>query len=296
MAPQPLITVITPCFNDESTLPMALASLMAQSVEDWECVVVDDGSGRPIAPIVEAFGDERISLVSFATNRGRSVARQRALDEARGRFICMLDADDWYYPDKLKRQLAVMEAHPELTAVSTGLAVIDGSDELVGMRSHNPTALEIYGGDEPQWPKVPFPSVMIRRTAALAHKFDPRLERSEDLDYLMRVLAGRHYGVMPQVGYAYRERYSDTTMGEALSGFRNQRKVFRARLRRAPLAAGRQYLWSLVKSGIYGAARAAGRGRWLFSRRNRPASAVERQAFLASRTRVREVFELVGEA
>ena len=283
----PLITVITPCFDDEATLPMALASLVAQTVEDWECIVVDDGCGAPIGPIVEAVGDRRIELLSFSTNRGRSVARQRALERARGDYICMLDADDWYYPEKLERQLAVMDEHRRLAAVSSGLAVIDGDDQLVGMRSHNPSSIEIHIGEKARFPGLPFPSVMLRRSVALAESFDPRLERSEDLDYLMRVLEGRRYGVMAESLYAYREVYSEESMGEALSGFRNQLRIFGGRLGRTPLRAGRQYLWSLVKSGIYGAARATGRGQWLFSRRNRAPSPVERRAFEVSRAQVR---------
>lgn len=287
----PLITVITPCFNDGATLPMALASLVAQTVEDWECIVVDDGSGRSVAPIVEAFGERRIELLTFGRNRGRSVARQRALERARGDYICMLDADDWYYPEKLERQLAVMDEHRRLAAVSSGLAVMDGDDQLVGMRSHNPSKLEIHIGEKARFPGLPFPSVMLRRSVALAESFDPRLQRSEDLEYLMRVLEGRRYGVMAESLYAYREVFSDESMGEALSGFRNQRKVFGGQIGEAPLRAGRQYLWSLVKSGIYGAARATARGRWLFARRNRAPTAEERRAFAVSRSKVRRSLE-----
>ena len=295
MDPQPLITVITPCFEDEATLPMALASLVAQTVENWECIVVDDGSGESIAPIVEAFGDRRIELLSFSSNLGRSVARQRALERARGEFICMLDADDWYFPKKLEAQLAVMEENTELAAVSTGLAVMDEDEQLIGMRSLGPPTMELYTGEEHRFPKLLFATVMLRRPVALAGEFNPGLQRSEDHDYLMRVLAGRRYGVMPEALYAYREIFSDESMGEALSGFRNQRKIFGARLRRAPLRAGTQYLWSLVKSGVYGAARAVGRGERLFSRRNRAATVAERRAFEASRARVCQVLESLGQ-
>ena len=279
----PLITIITPCFDDGATLPMALASLVAQTVQDWECIVVDDGSGEAVAPIVEELGDERVSHLAFAENRGRSVARQAALERARGEYICMLDADDWYGPDKLERQLTVLRTLPELVAVGMGMFVIDEHGELQGVRSFAEETLEVHIGREHEFPATAFPPVMLRREAALSARFDPALKRSEDFDYLMRVLAGKSYGVLAEAGYVYREIYSDYSMGEALSAFRFQRQLFRSRMGQAAVKAGRGYLWTLVKTGVYGAARAVGRGEWLFTRRNRAATAEERRVFEAWR-------------
>ena len=285
----PTITVITPCFDDDATLSMALASLLAQTVDDWECIVVDDGNSEAVAPVVERFDDDRFRLIVFESNRGRSVARQRALEEAQGQFICLLDADDWYYPEKLQRQLQAMEEHPDLAAVGAGIAVMNDREELSGIRCYDPSGLQVHTGPRHHFPSVFVPSVMLRRKAALAHEFNPNLERSEDRDYLKRVLAGKRYGVLPRVLYAYREVYSDRSMGEALCGFRNQRKVFRDRLFEAPVQLGKQFAWSLVKSGVYGAARAVGRGRWLFERRNRAPTHQERREFERSRREIREV-------
>ena len=291
---EPLVTVITPCFEHGATLGRALASLVAQTMGDWECVVVDDGSGRSIQPVVEQVGDERIRLIRFNENRGRSAARQAALDQARGRYIAMLDADDWYFPDKLERQVRLLESRPELAAVSCGMAVIDEDDHLVGMRSINPREMIVQTGSRDRMARLPFPPVMLRRERAVAHRFDERLERSEDLDYLMRVLVGHNYGMMPQAGYAYREIYSDVTMGEALIGFRNQRRIYRRELLEHPVKAGRKVFWNLIKTGIYRAARSTGRGKWLFSRRNRPASVEERRAYEEARQRVLEVMARSG--
>ncbi len=92
---RPLVSVMMPCYNSAGTLPLALASLVAQTYENWECILVDDGStDRPI-DIVEQASDKRISFFRLDRNMGRGVAQQAALDYATGDYLCMLDADDW---------------------------------------------------------------------------------------------------------------------------------------------------------------------------------------------------------
>lgn len=254
-----------------------------------------DSSTKSVESIVETFDDRRFRLIIFDENRGPSVARQQALDEARGEFICFLDADDWYFPYKLERQLHVLNEVPELTAVGAGIAVMNDQESLMGVRCYSPLRYPIRRGPVYSQPSMFVPSVMIRHRQAMAHRFDPRLERFEDRDYLQRVLAGHRYGVLPEVLYAYREVFSGEAMDEALCGFCNQRKVFWERLGDAPIQMGRQYLWSLVKSGVYGAAQAVGRGEWLFERRNRAATTTERREFDRSRREVRKVLDLVEE-
>ncbi len=274
----PRVTVITPCFNAGDTLAKALASLRAQTMANWECVVIDDGSPTPICPIVEKIGDRRIRLVRFARNRGRSVARQKGLEMARGRFICMLDADDWYYPDKLAHQLAVIESRDDLAAVGMSLAVVDGNGELTGIRQFGQEAVEIRRNTRRRLPDIGFPPIMLRRRQALRHRFDPRLRRAQDADYLMRVLADQNFAVMRRVGYAYHESWSPSAMRQALLALGYQRTIFVRDFRQAPLAMVEQYAGNLVKTGIYRAASAAGGGRWLFERRNRaPTRREERQ-------------------
>ena len=290
----PLVTVIVPCFEDGATLPMALASLGAQSWEEWECVVVDDGSREGVGPVVEAFGDRRMRVVTLSENRGRSAARQVALEEAKGEYVAMLDADDWYYPGKLGRQVEILEARRELSALSMGMAVVDRQEGLAGVRAFAVEELEVFEGQRGEPPKMAFGAVMMRGEVAKRERFDVGLERSEDWDYLMRALDGRLYGVLGEVGYVYREEYSARRMEEARVGFRCQRKIFRDRIWAAPGAAGREYLKSVVKSGIYGVAQRVGGGEWLFGRRNREATDRERAAFEEAREVVWEKLREAG--
>ena len=275
----PLVSVTIPTYRATDTLAVALASLRAQTVDDWECIVVDDGSPKPAKPVVEAFDDRRIRLHTFRTNRGRPTARQKAIDIACGDYIAMLDADDWYYPDKLETQLEIISGDPALAAVSTAMAVVDDDCRLRGKRTFSDDAVDVRIGDRRRPPRIGFSPTLFRGDVARSARFDPRLRRAEDPDFLMKVLGGRRFAVTRRITYAYREVFSKQAIDEALVAFRCQRTTFGDRLLSAPLRFGGQYLWSLVKTGIYRIARATGGGRWLFERRNRAVTDGERQTF-----------------
>src|SRR5690349_14923503 len=117
MLNRPLISVVIPCYNANATLPRALSSLLAQTCQEWECIIVDDGSIESPMPIIRTVDDTRIKLISLRRNYGRAVARQAALDHANGQFLAMLDADDWMFPNRLADQIAVLATEPDLALV-----------------------------------------------------------------------------------------------------------------------------------------------------------------------------------
>ncbi len=124
---------------------VALASLQAQTFEDWECLVVDDGSADRPLDVVAALGDPRFRMFRLDANRGRGAARQVALDHAEGEFLGMLDADDWLFPTKLARQVEALNATPAAALVSTGMAVVDRSEQLVGVRCQGRPETNLLG-------------------------------------------------------------------------------------------------------------------------------------------------------
>ncbi|MEB8386333.1 glycosyltransferase family 2 protein [Rhodobacteraceae bacterium KMM 6894] len=112
MTQQTLVSVLMPVFNDAATLPIAVASVRAQSHEAWELLLVDDGSTDGTGAVAArlAAEDPRIRVLSMPANGGAAAARNMGLAHSRGRYIALLDADDSWHPDKLTRQLAFMAA------------------------------------------------------------------------------------------------------------------------------------------------------------------------------------------
>lgn len=106
----PKVSVITPTYNCEKYVHDAIASVQGQSYSNWEMIIVDDCSTDATCDIVArlAQSDPRIRLLRQPTNAGAGPARTLALENASGRFIAYLDADDIWYPDKLERQLEFM--------------------------------------------------------------------------------------------------------------------------------------------------------------------------------------------
>ncbi len=110
----PKASIIVPAFNVSETLPQTLKSLLNQTFEDFEIVVVDDGSSDDTAQITRAFGaDTRVKLI-LQRNRGLAGARNTGIAEARGEYIGFCDADDLWQPKKLANHIAHLENAPEV--------------------------------------------------------------------------------------------------------------------------------------------------------------------------------------
>lgn len=107
----PVVSVITPCYNAETTIAETIESVMAQTYNDWELLVIDDCSTDGSAEIIKQYSakDARIRyLRTVAPSGSPALPRNIGIDNARGRFIAFLDADDVWLPEKLEKQVAFM--------------------------------------------------------------------------------------------------------------------------------------------------------------------------------------------
>ena len=113
-----MISIIIPLYNKEGSIAQALDSVMAQECQDFEVIVVDDGSTDGGAAVVENYGDPRIRLVR-QENAGVSAARNRGIEEARGEYVAFLDADDVWMPGFLAEIEALQREFPQCRAQAT---------------------------------------------------------------------------------------------------------------------------------------------------------------------------------
>jgi len=283
-----LVSVAIPTFNAAETLPMALGSLLAQSFENWEALVVDDGSTDETRKVVRRFSDSRIRYFRSETNRGRPYARGEALKEARGEYLAMLDADDWWYPTKLREQMSVLKEKSDLVLVSTGMAVTKKDGNLYGVRA--------LGAPDQRWPQVVVmgrptlprvahaPSV-IRMDVAREAKFDLRLPVAQDVDFLIQVLQGNRFTVISKPLYAYAEISSEKS-GGILTANKLTRYILGKYWMSHPVWIGKQISATYIKGIIYRIFFAAGLTDWVIARRSRRPSLSESQAFFSARDTV----------
>lgn len=120
------VSIVTPAFNAMPHLPEAVASVQAQSLQDWELIVVDDGSTDGTGAWLDGLSDPRIRVV-HQPNRGVGAARNAALDIARGEFVTFLDADDALPPESLAARVARLDGHRDADIVDGPIRILDAT-------------------------------------------------------------------------------------------------------------------------------------------------------------------------
>lgn len=133
MRDRPLVGIITATYNRGGVLGRAVRSVLEQTHADFEYVVVDDGSVDETAQVVAGFADRRLRLVR-QSNHGQSHARNRGVQETSAPYLAFLDSDDEWLPDRLARQVAVLQADASIDLVY-GLDTPMGSDPAAQIRS-----------------------------------------------------------------------------------------------------------------------------------------------------------------
>lgn len=200
---RPLVSVIIPVFNRAERLAHAVESVQAQSLTDWELIIVDDGSREPLDTIVSQFDDPRIVLLRHDVNRGVSAARNTGLDAARGKLAAFLDSDDEWLPEKLLVQssLIARQPAPEKAFCATRTLVIkDRSHHVVLPRTAPERGRNIAeflyaeDGGFAQASSYCLPLEMARRV-----RFCESLRQYEDHLFLIEAIAaGAQYVLAPQ--------------------------------------------------------------------------------------------------
>ncbi|EMA58880.1 glycosyltransferase family 2 protein [Halorubrum lipolyticum] len=197
----PRVSVIIPTYNRAETLARAVDSALAQTVDDIEVLVVDDGSTDGTRALIEE-GDPRVRYLAHDTNRGVSAARNTGVEAARGEYVAFLDSDDEWLPRKLDRQLAVLDDRGEgwvgayCDVASTGLSMggrIAGAVSERVFRSAAPRE----GGQELAEALVsmqvfmgPGSTLLVERDVITSTGgFDEGLSIYEDWDLVLRVLS-----------------------------------------------------------------------------------------------------------
>ncbi|MAK48882.1 glycosyltransferase [Marinobacter sp. UBA2498] len=128
----PLVSVITPTFNRSDFLPESIDSVLAQTYQNFQLIIVDDGSTDSTREVVEPYlTDQRIKYF-YQSNQGQSVARNKGISESSGEFICFLDSDNAWLPNKLDRSLLEFSRFPQSDIVYGDGILIDEKSAEIG--------------------------------------------------------------------------------------------------------------------------------------------------------------------
>lgn len=198
----PRVSVLMPVYNGERWLESSVRSVIEQSFTDLELVIVDDGSLDSTPEIISklAASDKRIRPLR-KVNSGIADSLNQGIAEARGEWICRLDADDLSLPDRIERQLALAAANPSSALVGGDLVTIDTEGNAVRTyrypTAHDQLEKQLINGGR----FFAHSAIMFRKDLALAvGGYRPRITRAEDHDLWMRLAeTGTIHGVGSEV-------------------------------------------------------------------------------------------------
>ena len=129
-----MVSIVMPAYNSGKTISESVNSIIAQTYEDWELIVIDDGSADETPEIISSFAkqDKRIRFLQNDKNSGVSYTRNRAVRMAEGEWIAFLDSDDLWRPEKLEKQMALVKEHPDMVVCYTASSFIDDNGDPYG--------------------------------------------------------------------------------------------------------------------------------------------------------------------
>ncbi len=207
MLKKPIISVIIPAYNAARHIVSAVDSALAQTYPAVEIIVVDDGSADNTPDLLRPYRQARKITYMRQENKGLAAARNTGIRASSGHYVALLDADDIFLPEKLARQAAYLDAHPECGISYCGLWHFnDAAPEKMLMLDY---AYYSGAGVFPALLKKnfinPLSVVMRRSVFNTAGYFDESLRRSEDWDFWVRAAhAGIRFDYLPERLAKYR--------------------------------------------------------------------------------------------
>ena len=200
----PLVSVIMSMRNSASTVNVAVRSVLQQTLQNWELIVIDNGSSDQSGAIVAAFDDARIRLVREASTTVLAARLNQAIALSRGEFIARMDADDICFPDRLSRQVERLRADPRLDLIGCGAVVFTSEGELVGELPVGRVHQDIVARPFIGFP-FPHPTWCGRTRWFRNNPYDSSLGYAEDQDLLLRSFRHTTFGAVDAVLLGYRQ-------------------------------------------------------------------------------------------
>lgn len=231
----PKVSIALPLYNGEATILSSITSIVLQSYQNWELIVLDDGSTDNGPEIVKAIADPRIRFVQDNSNRGISFRLNQALELATGKYFARMDADDIAFPERIERQVHFMESRPDIDLVATEILVFgndgDVKGRVRGKECHDDITRKPWNGFY-----MPHPTWLGHIEWFRRHGYRTSADKAEDQDLLFRAYLVSRFACIPEVLLGYRQ---DT---------RSLTKMFTARR-----VLTRSFIETALKRGQYGA-------------------------------------------
>lgn len=208
--PGSLVSIAMPVFNGGRDLRLAVQSIVDQTFENWELLIIDDGSSDNAVATLPHRTDPRVRVIADGTNLGLAARLNEAVRLARGEFVARMDHDDVAHPDRLARQVAFLQDNPKVDLLASRCLTMSDQEMVIGelpsATSHAEICRRPWRGFY-----LPHPSWMGRIDWLRAHPYAvPAAFRCEDQELLLNAYASSTFHSLPEPLLAYRVRGNPT--------------------------------------------------------------------------------------
>jgi glycosyltransferase involved in cell wall biosynthesis len=200
----PTVSVIMSMRNSAATVGAAVRSVLAQTLPDWELIVIDNGSSDQSSAIVEGFRDERIRLIRESVTTTLAARLNQAVSLSEAEFIARMDSDDVCFPERLSRQVARLREDTHLDLIRCGVVVFTSGGELIGEMPASLDHRDIVARPFVGFP-FPHPTWCGRAKWFRDNPYNAELRYAEDQDLLLRSFRHSKFGGLDEVLLGYRQ-------------------------------------------------------------------------------------------
>jgi glycosyltransferase involved in cell wall biosynthesis len=186
---KPLVSVVMPAYNDEKYVGKAIESILNQTFKDFEFIIIDDASKDKSLEIINKYAkkDKRIIVLKNENNLKICKTLNKGIKIAKGKYIARMDADDWSYPERIKKQVEFMEKNPKVVICGGTMEVCNLKLNPINKREYNETNKEIRNKIFYWSPfchaTVIYKTNIIRKVGG----YDPRFPKAQDYDLYFRL-------------------------------------------------------------------------------------------------------------
>lgn len=216
----PYISIGIPVYNSEKYLDIAITSVIHQTYQNWELILLDDGSTDKSLEIANKYAslDSRIKVISDGENKKLPVRLNELVEKSKYDYIARMDADDIMHPSRIEQQIKFLLDNPEYDIVSSGIISINADNKVLGYRKVESTLIDFRNNIFP----IAHPSVVARKSWYLRNKYDESLPRAQDYELWSRAHRKDDFkaAIIPDLLLFYREE-GNLSRDKILSSYKN---------------------------------------------------------------------------
>ena len=214
---EPLITVITAVYNGSKYIEATIQSILNQTIASFEYIIIDDASTDDSVDKILSFNDKRIILVKNSVNQKLTKTRNIGLNNARGRYVALIDHDDIAKPERFARQIEFIESDESFVLVGSFAENVDESGQALKQR------VKRYDDPEELRARLMFrnpfvnSTLMFKRAEVDTIRYRDQYPLSEDYDFILQLSAIGKIGIIPEILVSYRvhsTNYSSAMLGD----------------------------------------------------------------------------------